>query len=171
MLSLVVSAVLTLAVADVPAPVTAQLVRDASESGRARVDITLRRSDISEVFVEALDENGVTVDTYTLHPRDKDVFRARMSVRFALDVEAKIRSAKVSAFTVESAAAKTPAFDLFLSKALPMVGCPQADPNFCDPTRNECNLICAMMGCTNAVYSCIDEGGGCVASCSCNLCP
>ena len=172
MLAVTISAFLSLfAVADVqstlpPKPVVAQLVRDAAEAGRARVEVTLQRSDIVNVVVEALDEHGETLATHTLVPRDKDLFRARMSVRFALDVDAQIHSVKVSAFTVKSTAAKSPVFNTVLSDAIRVNGC----TGLCNPTRYECNQICWLMSCASATYSCT-EASGCEAVCTCLDCP
>ena len=179
MLTMIMTALLTLATSNSTAlsapaprldqPVEVHFVRDDSRSGRARVEILLHRTDINEVVVEALDENGDTLGTYALHPWENGNFRALMNLQFGAAVDAHVSAASVTGFTVRSTAAKTQQFKLLLDEAQRVTGC--AGSPDCSPTRLECNNLCGAMSCASASYSCQDNGAGCEATCTCLGCP
>ncbi len=141
-----------------------QLIRD-NEAGTSHVQVSLKRTDLSEVTVRIYDRDGVALGTYSLYPHEAGGFRSEMSILFPAELSARIDSTRLIGFTSQEPGKKDEIFNTGLLGATRMT-C----GGLCNPTRIECSFNCSQRNCTGATYSCT-EATGCEAICTCTGCP
>jgi hypothetical protein len=141
-----------------------QLIRD-SELGTSHVQVSLKRTDLSEVTVRIYDKDGVALGTYSLYPHEAGGFRSELSIVFSPELSAKVDSARVIGFTSQAPGQKDQIFNTGLLGATRM-----SCAGLCNPTRIQCSFNCSQRNCTGSTYSCT-EASGCEAICTCTGCP
>ncbi|HEX2062250.1 MAG TPA: hypothetical protein VHK90_16045 [Thermoanaerobaculia bacterium] len=131
--------------------------------GGTRVSVSINTPGVMEVKVVAFDDAGEPLGQYVVVP---DYYAgdscADLAVELPPDVEAKVHSVRVSAYSASDRVRKT--FDSgFLHPTQTQGGC----HTFCLQARKDCSYSCTT-GSGEAVFSCgPDELGGCWYTCRC----